>query len=64
MSSVNPWLPYDYSRCNGDTGNSKCVNCLRKLSPGHEFWQSFFTESPMKDNVCKYYIPFKEVSDV
>lgn len=60
MSSVNPWLPYDYSRCNGETGNSKCVNCLRKLSPGHEFRQSFFTESPMKDNVCKYYIPFKE----
>jgi len=60
MSDVNPWLPYDYSRCNGEAGNSKCANCLRKLAPGREVWQSFFVESPMKDNVCKYYIPFKE----
>lgn len=61
MSDVKPWLPFDYSRCVGAKEFLQCDNCLRKLAPGHQHYQSFFTVPPIENMMCKYYIPFKEI---
>lgn len=59
MSSTSPWLPFDYSRCVGAKEFLQCDNCMRKLSPGREVWQSFIAVVPSKDGTCEYKISVK-----
>lgn len=61
---MTPSLPYDYARCEGKkTGNppeaegwefyQPCHHCLRRLSPGGEFRQSWYSPPDFVDGVCK-----------
>lgn len=49
-------LPYDYSRCmGGKQGTSvhpTCEDCMRRLSPGRETWQSFIAVIPNSEGGC------------
>lgn len=45
-----PYLAYDVARCNGVEDNQQCSKCLRKIAPGCQYRQSFFSTPPMKKN--------------
>jgi hypothetical protein len=45
-------LPYDYSRCMG-TDSETCQDCMRKLSPGREHWQSYISCVPDVYGECE-----------
>lgn len=57
-------LPYDYSRCmGGKQGTSvhpTCSDCMRKLSPGREVWQSFISCVPDVYEECEAKISVKQ----
>lgn len=58
-------LPYDYSRCTGGEKDGNihptCSDCMRKLSPGREVWQSFIACVPStKDGKCEHKISVKQ----
>lgn len=44
----------DITKCEG-TGCPHKENCYRFTATPHEFRQSYFVESPIKDGKCEYY---------
>lgn len=52
-------LPYDYARCNG-TASETCSDCMRKLSPGREMWQSWMAAKPDESGTCEHKISIKQ----
>ena len=57
------YLPYDYSRCNGIKVNAElhptCVDCMRRLSPGRENYQSHFIGIVLEGGKCSSKISVK-----
>lgn len=57
-------LPYDYSRCVGGNQDGNihptCSDCMRRLSPGSEFWQSFIDLVPYEGGKCPSKISVKQ----
>lgn len=57
-------LPYDYSRCDGDTLNGElhttCIDCMRRLSPGREVYQSYIVGVVVEDGKCSSKISVKQ----
>lgn len=52
-------LPYDYTRCPGNNSET-CSDCMRKLSPGREMWQSWMVIKPDESGQCEYKISVKQ----
>ena len=52
-------LTYDYARCNG-TISETCSDCMRKLSPGREEWQSYIARIPLDNGECDVKISVKQ----
>lgn len=53
-------LPYDYSRCVGQKDHDTCSDCMRKLSPGREAWQSYIARIPLDNGECDVKISVKQ----
>ena len=52
----NYFLPYDYSRCQGKKDSVVCEDCLRRLAPCWEEWQSWIAGVPEEDGMCAFKI--------
>lgn len=50
-------LPYDIARCYGVQLDGEwregCEDCLRRTSPGHEYWQAYIAPPPIVVFECE-----------
>lgn len=46
--------------CNGEECEAKNT-CYRFTAKPNEFWQSYFTFTPIKNDKCKYYINHNKI---